>query len=99
MKRNKSQRIHDEKLAVILLVLFGMIAIVAFGKKSNEGLRAAEARTTSYISTVEELLLFAASVNTGNEYEDMVVVLQNDLDMNGVEKFVPIGNYDGDFCF
>lgn len=99
MKRNKSQRIHVEKLAVILLVLFGMIAIVAFGKKSNEGLRAAEARTTSYISTVEELLLFAASVNTGNEYEDMVVVLQNDLDMNGVEKFVPIGNYDGDFCF
>ena len=99
MKRNKSQRIHVERIAVILLALLGTIAIVIFAKKSNDELYETEARTTSYISTTEELLMFAASVNAGNEYEDMIVVLQNDLDMSGVEGFVPIGNYDGDFCF
>ena len=99
MKRNKSQRIHVERIAVILLALLGIIAIIIFAKKSNDELYETEARTTSYISTAEELLMFAASVNAGNEYEDMVVVLQNDIDMGGVKGFVPIGNYDGEFYF
>lgn len=42
------------------------------------------------IETVDDLLWFCASVNSGNRYKGMVVHQTNDLDMEGV-YFVPIG--------
>ena len=99
MNRKKNSKVHVDKILLILLMVCGMVAIIVFCKKSDEKARETEAQATFDISTVEELLMFAVNVNAGNEYEDVVVVLQNDLDMNGVKGFVPIGNYDGDFCF
>lgn len=44
------------------------------------------------INNAEELKQFRDDVNSGNTYEGKVVILKNDINLNG-ENWIPIGNY------
>lgn len=44
------------------------------------------------INNVEELKQFRDDVNSGDTYEGKVVILKNDINLNG-ENWIPIGNY------
>ena len=54
------------------------------------------ADTITTISTAQELRDFRDSVNSGNTYEGVTVVLENDIDM-GSEEWAPIGNGSTNF--
>ncbi len=43
------------------------------------------------ISTAEEMELFSAYVNAGNNCKGLTIRLENDIDMQSVENFTPIG--------
>lgn len=49
------------------------------------------AKTVVEIYTADDLMDFAAGVNSGNGYENMKAYLMNDIDMSG-KAWVPVGN-------
>ena len=52
--------------------------------------------TKVVIKTKEDLINFADAVNTGTDYSDKVVILDNDIDLTGVD-WTPIGTTTNDF--
>ena len=49
------------------------------------------------ISSAEDLCNLAEYVNAGNDCDEKIFKLANDIDLSSVENFTPIGNYDNPF--
>ncbi len=49
------------------------------------------------LDTVDKLKLFRDNVNSGNDYENKVVYLSNNLELNESEEWIPIGNENNYF--
>ena len=49
------------------------------------------------INSVNELKLFRNNVNNGNDYEDRVIYLNNNIELDNGEEWIPIGNENNSF--
>lgn len=50
------------------------------------------------ISSAEDLCNLSEYVNAGNDCDEKIFKLANDIDLSSVENFTPIGTYDNDFA-
>ena len=49
------------------------------------------------IRSAEDLYSLSEYVNVGNDCKEKIFKLADDIDLRGVENFIPIGNYDNRF--
>lgn len=89
MKNRKSMFKKTIALAVALVMCVTMLPTAVFAA-TNE-------TADLTISTADELVAFAANVNSGTTYEDELIVLSGDINMSGVVNFTPIGTWDHPF--
>lgn len=78
-------------LVLLTLLLTVILWIVESGKAPKEG--------ELYIKSPQDLIAFSESVNQGNTYEGVHVILTRDIDMGSVENFIPIGIWRGENYF
>ena len=80
-------------LLVAVMVLFSMaMPVMADEPASPAALSGSGTADDPYvISTAQELVDFALSVDGGNTFADQYVILGDDLDLSGIENWNPIG--------
>ncbi|MBR5006094.1 MAG: hypothetical protein IKY07_03270, partial [Clostridia bacterium] len=92
------QRASLIKLIGVLALVLTAIAIVivaAPAAKVNAAITGLDGSGTYAdpyrIKTVEDLRTLSANVKNGNDFKDLLVFLEYDLDMSGVTSWEPIG--------
>lgn len=104
MKSYKGIQINTWRSIILFLMLIFLGGGDSFlylddAIKTSEMDNTENQKNAIYIHTEEELIDFAMDVNEGNPYADMCVILSEDLDMGGIDDFIPIGVYDGGCYF
>jgi len=100
--------IKKYNIFIIILILFGIAGafFTVYFYEKEKGItvenftESYEDSLSLYINTPQDLVAFSEKVNQGESYVGVHVILKNDLDMQGITDFLPIGLWRGEnyFC-
>lgn len=90
---------HILLLCTFLIILFSFMSEKVV-KASSDEMKGEGTQTSPYlIDSLETLVSFRDSVNSGNSFENCYILQTKDIDMNPIDNWEPIGVYDSGCYF